>query len=134
MRTTIRTGVALSVVGLATGGVVALASATPAQAATAAAPGPICSYYVAKKPYLNVWSGPSTGSTHMGKVRYGYIVYARKCKTPTGWVKIRQKDKFKPINGEVVDTDGVRWVKTHNAHGYSSLNKGYVKRPWLVRF
>lgn len=133
MRTTIRTGVALSVAGLATGGVMALASAAPAQAATVAAPGPICSYYVARKPYLNVWSSNSTSSTHMGKVLYGYVVYARKCKNPNGWVKIRQKDKFRPINYEF-SLKGVAVVKTHNSHGYTSLDKGYVKRPYLVRF
>lgn len=136
MRTTIRTGVALSVAGLAAGGVMALASATPAQAATAAAPGPICPYYVAKKPYLDVWSRKSTSSAngnHMGKVLYGYVVYARKCKEPTGWVKIRQKDKFRPINYEFA-IKKTPVVTIHMSNGHTTLDKGYVKRHWLARF
>lgn len=114
MRTTIRTGVALSVAGLATGGIVALTSAAPAQAAVVTYPGPICPYHVARWPKLNTWSLPKhRGGIVTGSVPYGYIVYARKCNNPTGWVKIRQKDPNWPIGG---------------------LHKDYVKRWWLSRF
>lgn len=113
MRTTIRTGVALSVAGLATGGIVALSSAS-AEAAVVTKPGPICPYRVAKYPHLHVWDlPPHRGGSSIGTVPYKYIVYARKCNNPTGYVKIRQKDPNWPING---------------------LHKGYVKRWWLVRF
>jgi hypothetical protein len=92
MRTSIRTGVALSIAGLATGGITMLASgaaeaaATPTEA-SAAAMGPVCRYTVEARHGLNVRETP--GGKKIGALHNGKIVFAKKCRNPRGWVKLR---------------------------------------------
>lgn len=111
MRTTIRTGVALSVSGLAMVGFM-LASG-PADAATTKAPtamaaaSPVCRYTVNARHGLHVRKKPA--GKVIGRLPNGKIVFAKKCKNPHGWVKLRGGVKKKYL-------------------------KKYVERRYLVRY
>ncbi|GAA2609333.1 hypothetical protein SMC26_31340 [Actinomadura fulvescens] len=95
MRTSIRTGVALSISGLAMSGA-ALVTSSGAGAATTQAPAAkpaaastqaaICRYTVEAKGGLYVRRTP--GGRIVGRLRNGKIVFA-KCQRPHGWVKLR---------------------------------------------
>lgn len=105
MRTSIRTGVALSIAGLATGGIALLsagaAEAMTTQQATQAAARlahPVCRYDVEARHGLNVRKKPA--GKKIGKLGWGDIVFAKKCSNPRGWVKLRGvPDKKKKLNG-----------------------------------
>jgi len=93
MRTSVRTGFALSIAGLATGGAVMLASGAAEAAAaaptqdSAVAMGPVCRYTVESQRGLNVRKTPA--GKKIGALRNGKIIFAKKCNNPRGWVKLR---------------------------------------------
>ncbi|MBO2452931.1 hypothetical protein J4573_37975 [Actinomadura barringtoniae] len=85
---------ALSIAGLATGGAVMLASgaadaatAAPTQDGAAVAMSPVCRYTVGAMHGLNVREKPA--GKKIGALRNGKIVFAKKCRNPRGWVKLR---------------------------------------------
>lgn len=109
MRTSIRTGVALSVSGLAMGGVALLSAGAAEASATTRLQGPVCRYDVEAMHGLNVRKKPA--GKKIGALATGTIVFAKKCNNTRGWVKLR----------------GV-------PPKYKKLNKGWVARMYLGRY
>ncbi|TDD84085.1 hypothetical protein [Actinomadura rubrisoli] len=99
MRSTIRTGIALSISGLATGGLALLAPASEAQVTTAptsvavAQRPPVCRYTVEARHGLHVRQKP--GGRILGVLPNGKIIFAD-CRATHGWVQLRGgvKQKF----------------------------------------
>lgn len=95
MRASVRSGVALSLAGMATGGLVALSagSAQAAQSVTVAEnpttkPVKVCRYIVNARHGLSVREKPH--GKKIGHLAYKKVVYAGKCNNPRGWVKLRK--------------------------------------------
>lgn len=124
MRTSIRTGVALSISGLAMSGTVVLTSAsaeaattqTPTAATTTAsttAPEArrMCPYYVWPRRGIFVHRKPH--GKKIGHLHHGEIVFAR-CERPYSWVKLRENVRPRFIGKWVYRPYLVRYEFDHH--------------------
>ncbi|MFC5180028.1 hypothetical protein [Actinomadura harenae] len=96
MGATTRRSIALAIAGVGLSGVTLLSSgaaeaATPAAASKATAvtgwSSPVCRYRVAPRIGLHVRVWPN--SWIIGALKHNHHVYAKKCRNPRGWVRLR---------------------------------------------